>query len=205
MERSAVLLRMKVHIDDVKIETMEDDSIDVIHLDKKGRDGWGTCSGVYIKDNVILSAAHCVEMSNNVHLKGIWVKIGKHSAKATVIKIDKAADLVLLHTSMKGTPVKLAWRAIRGEDCWVIGNPLGLPDVITKGIVSQVHFTWAGQKAFFIIVDATTLPGNSGGPVVDSSGHLIGILTRGTSFFGELGATGLGFAVDLGTIREFLK
>jgi len=55
------------------------------------------------------------------------------------------------------------------------------------------------------VVDATALPGNSGGAVVDRRGHLIGILTRSTSLFGSFGAAGLGLAVDLGTIREFLK
>ena len=224
MEDSAVLIKVKVHQDPISKKASkkapikkdvdgDDDndnseSIDVIHLDtdaNKGKDGWGICSGVYIKSNIVLSAAHCVDVPENVHIKEIWIRKGSEADKAVIVKIDKQADLVLLYTPLQGNPVKFAWSVSRGEDCWVIGNPLGLPNIVTKGIVSQVNFTWAKQKATFIIVDASTLPGNSGGPVLNSHGHLIGILTRSTSMFGEMGAVGLGFAVDLGTIREFLK
>lgn len=206
MEKSAVLLHMKVHLDPVKIEVEEDnDSADVKHITTEGRDGWGTCSGVYIKDNIILSAAHCVDMQKNMHLKEIWVRKGDQTERAVVVKIDPKADLVLLYTPLRGTPVKFAWRVVRGEECWVIGNPLGLPNIITKGIVSQVGLANKDEKAVFIVVDAIVLPGNSGGPVVNSDGRLIGILTRSTSFFGPFGASGLGLAVDLRTILEFLN
>lgn len=165
----------------------------------------GTCSGVYIKDNIILSAAHCVSYEKGLELKGIWVKQGDASAQAFVIKIDPAADLILLYTPLKGTPVKFADKVVRGEDCWVIGNPLGLVDILTKGVVSKINMAQKDEKATFMVVDATALPGNSGGAVVDSNCHLISILTRSTSLFGSFGATGLGIAVDLRTIKEFLR
>jgi S1-C subfamily serine protease len=196
MESSTVLLKMKVH---------------VVRVTKSGkkleRSGWGTCSGVYIKKNTILTAAHCIDVDaeDGITLKEIWVKSDEGSERAVVIKKDSAADLALLYTPLSGTPVRFAFRAIRGEDCWVIGNPLGLVNIITKGIVSQVNMAQQGEKATFFIVDAVVLPGNSGGAVVDSHGHLIGILTRSTSLFGPLGASGLGIAVDLHTIREFLS
>jgi S1-C subfamily serine protease len=189
MEDSTVLIKMKMHR-------------------KEGnKTGWGTCSGVYIKKNIILSAAHCVEFDSEegIQLKEIWVRKGDISEKAVIVKVDSAADLLLLYTPLNGTPVKLAKRAIRGSECWVIGNPLGLVDVVTKGIVSKIGFKMKGEKAVFIIVDAVCLPGNSGGAVVDRKGHLIGILTRSTSMLGGLGAAGLGMAVDLKSIREFLK
>lgn len=196
MEASTVLIKMKVHL------TMKNPKTGEV----KEKSGWGTCSGVYIKDNVILSAAHCVDYSNEegLELKQIWIKSGDVSEQAVVVKIDPQADLLLLYTPLKGKPVKLAKRAIRGEDCWVIGNPLGMVDIITKGIVSQIDYSYIGEKATFLVVDATALPGNSGGAVVDSNGRLIGILTRSTSMFGPFGASGLGIAVDLKTIREFL-
>jgi len=187
MEDSTVLIKMKGY----RIE------------DKKT--GWGNCSGVYIKKNIILSAAHCVEPPEGIVLKEIWIKKGEVSEKAKVIKIDPAADLLLLYTPLKGIPVKFAHKVTRGEDCWVIGNPLDIIDVLTHGIVSKIGFKVKGEKAIFIIVDCVALPGNSGGAVVDHRGHLIGILTRSTSAMGPLGASGLGMAVDLKTIREFLK
>jgi S1-C subfamily serine protease len=189
MEKSTVLIHMK------------------IHRIKGNKIGWGTCSGVYIKNNIILSAAHCVDFSEDegIELKEIWIKKGNESERAVVVKVDPAADLLLLYTPLTGTPVKLAHKVTRGEDCWVIGNPLGIVDILTKGIVSKINLKEKGEKAIFIIVDAVALPGNSGGAVVDSKGHLIGILTRSTSILGGLGASGLGMAVDLKTIREFLK
>jgi len=190
MEASTVLLHMK-------ISRIKDNKI-----------GWGSCSGVYIKKNIILSAAHCVAFpeEEGIALKEIWIKNNdQQSEKAIVVKVDVAADLLLLYTPLEGTPVKFARRAVRGEECWVIGNPLGLRDIVTKGIVSQIKVAFKGEKATFIIVDATALPGNSGGVIADSRGHLIGILTRGTSLFGSFGASGLGIGVDLRTIREFLK
>jgi len=195
MEDSTVLVHLKVHMTSINKETGK----------KKERSGWGTCSGVYIKENIILSAAHCVEVPEGMDLKQIWVRKGDQSEQAIVVKLDGPADLVLLYTPMTGTPVSLSNRVVRGQDCWIIGNPLGLTDILTKGIVSKIHFAVPEEKASFIIVDAVALPGNSGGAVVDSQGRLIGILTRSTSLFGGFGASGLGIAVDLHTIREFLK
>lgn len=197
MQSSTVLLRMKIHAIQVNEETGE----------KKEKSGWGSCSGVYIKPNVILTAAHCIDFKENeeLTLKEIWIKSGDVSERAVVIKDDPTVDLALLYTPLSGVPVKFSFRAIRGEDCWVIGNPLGLRDIITRGIVSQINVTSEDEKASFLVVDATALPGNSGGAVVDSDGHLIGILTRSTSLFGSFGAAGLGIAVDLKTIRTFLR
>jgi S1-C subfamily serine protease len=195
MEESTALVKMKIHLVMTDRKTGE----------KRERSGWGTCSGVYIKNNIILSAAHCVDMNEEgLTLKEIWIKHGEDSERAVIVKVDPAADLLLLYTPLRGTPVKLADRAVRGEDCWIIGNPLGMVDILTKGIVSKVNWSISGEKARFMVVDATALPGNSGGAIVDSNCHLIGILTRSTSLFGPFGAAGLGIAVDLKTIREFL-
>ena len=189
MEDSTVLIRMK------------------IHKDEENKNGWGQCSGVYIKPNIILSAAHCVDFSKDegITLKEIWIRKGNKSEKAIVIKSDPAVDLALLYTSLAGTPIKLAHKVERGEDCWIIGNPLGLVDILTKGIVSKINLKAKDEEATFLIVDAVCLPGNSGGAIVDHRGHLIGILTRSTSVLGVFGASGLGIGVDLKTIREFLK
>ncbi len=197
MEESTVLIKMKVHMTSEDRETGK----------KIERSGWGTCSGVFIKENVILSAAHCVDMSRDegMELRGVWVRRGDVSAKATIIKVDTKADLLLLYTDLSGKPLELADHAVRGQDCWVIGNPLGMVDILTKGIVSKIDWVIKGEKARFLVIDATVLPGNSGGAVVDSNGDLIGILTRSTSLFGPFGAAGLGIAVDLQTIREFLE
>ena len=195
MEDSAVLLRMKVQ------KTIHNEDTD----EDKIRTGWGSCSGVYIKNNIILTAAHCVVMPEDITLKEVWVRKSGVSERAIPVKVDPQADLALLYTPLSGVPVRLASRVVRGEDIWVIGNPLGLRDIITKGIVSNSHVSASDEKASFVIIDATVLPGNSGGAVVDTNGELVGILTRSTSLLGFLGASGLGLAVDLTTIKTFLQ
>src|SRR6185295_15782237 len=127
MEDSTVLLKMKVKA------TFQDPKTG----EKIVRTGWGSCSGVYIKENIILTAAHCINVPENMELKEIWARKGNESAKAVAVKVDGPADLALLYTTMHGRPVQLANRAVRGEDCWVIGNPIGLTDILTRGIVSR--------------------------------------------------------------------
>jgi len=60
--------------------------------------------------------------------------------------MDAQADLLLLYTPLSGKPVKFAHKVERGEDCWVIGNPLGLVDILTKGIVSQINLKHKVKK-----------------------------------------------------------
>src|SRR5690242_15133442 len=124
MEQSSILLKVKVKM--------------MMHNEDTGEDkeltGWGSCGGVFIKEHVVLSAAHCVDLPNKaMSIKEIWVKRGDESKKATVIKFDRDLDLALLYTDLSGTPVKLANDVIRGEDIWVVGNPLGLQDILTRG------------------------------------------------------------------------
>lgn len=176
-----------------------------IKRNKTGKEGWGTCSAVYVEPNVLLSAAHCVNMPEGISLVEVWIRQGGVSDRAVVIKTDPSLDLSLLYTPHVGTPVKLARSVKRGQDCFIIGNPLGIEDVITKGIVSKANLTVEGLQAQYLLLDAVALPGNSGGAVVDSHGRLIGILVMSTSLLGPLGASGLGIAVSVKNIREFLK
>lgn len=188
MESSTVLLHMK------------------IRRDRDGEEGWGTCSGVYVNKNIILSAAHCVNMPEGISIEQLWVRQNDGmSDKAIVLKIDTSVDLSLLYTPLEGTPVKLAKRVTKGETCFAIGNPLGLNDTITKGIVSKTNLEMDGFKATFLVLDCVVLPGNSGGAVVDKKGHLIGIVSMSTSILGIFGASGLGLAVSLKDIKEFIK
>lgn len=187
MEPKTVLLHMK------------------IKRQKDGAEAWGTCSGVYIKNNIILSAAHCVDMPEGISLVQLWIAQNNGMAeKAVVIKVDPSHDLSLLYTPLEGSPVKLARSVEKGEKCYVIGNPLGMEDTITEGIVSKTNLVIKGLSATFIIIDAIVLPGNSGGAVVNSHGKLIGIVSMTTSILGTFGASGLGIAVSIDDIREFV-
>ena len=183
----------------------------VLHMKvaKGEKRGWGTCSGVYVAPHLILTADHCVDMSmedNKIELKEIWVQNSdEDSAKATIVKMDSRRDLALLKTDLKGIPAKLAKDVRVGEDVYVVGNPLGLKFVFSKGVISVVDLETESFRCNHFITDAVVLPGNSGGPAYNSSGSLIGIITMSTSVFGAFGASGLGFAVQIDEVRNFLK
>jgi serine protease Do len=184
----------------------------VIHMKmtKGKKSGMGVCSGVYVAPNLILTADHCVDTSlereKGITLKGIWIKdINDNIAKAEVVKTDSSRDLALLRTDLKGIPAKLARNVKVGEETWVVGNPLGLEFIVSKGIVSATDVTFEDFPRDHFITTATVLPGNSGGPAYNSKGQLIGIVVMSTSMLGSFGASGLGVVVQINEVRHFLK
>lgn len=179
-------------------------------ITKKNKRGWGTCSGVYVAPHLILTADHCVDMSmegkSDLQVKEIWVKNSdSHGARAYVVKMDASKDLALLRTSLKGTPVKLARNISVGEDVWVVGQPLGLRFIVSKGIVSSIDMTTDEFPIHHFVTDCVVLPGNSGGGSFNSRGELVGIVTMSTSMFGSFGAAGLGIVVQIDEVHNFLK
>lgn len=194
--------------------TREVDSTVLIHLKMQRigphgiQKGWGTCTGVYINRNEILTANHCVSTEDeDTQLKEIWVRnINGLTARATVELISPEKDLCILHTELRGIPIKLGRSVQQGQKIIVVGQPLGFPWIMTKGIVSQIGFRFSKDNPTrHFVVDAVVLPGNSGGPCFDSRGRLVGIVVRSTSMFGFLGAAGLGFVVDIHEIRGFIN
>lgn len=174
-------------------------------LQKKNLVG-GVCSGVYIDKNVILTAAHCFPSEEGMTVKQVYVKKLGKSALATVIKRDTKVDLALVYTRLPGTPIMLApFDPRKGSRCFAIGNPLGIESTVTEGIISKTDLKYADSKVSYLLFSAIVLPGNSGGGLFNANGDLIGIVVMSTSIMGALGASGLGIAVPLGNIREFLK
>ena len=119
-------------------------------------------------------------------------------AGATVIGTDPRADIALIQIDLENL-VELEWAdsdALRvGDFCIAIGNPFGLGQTVTSGIVSALDRSGLGIEDFedFIQTDASINPGNSGGALVDLSGKLIGI---NTAIVGPSGGNvGIGFAI----------
>jgi serine protease Do len=147
----------------------------------------------------------------NVHVVGgaseIVVRLADHSEhQARLVGSDPRTDIALLKIDAAGLPT-LAFgdsdAAQVGEPVMAIGNPFGLEQTVTTGIVSaKERFIGAGPYDDFIQTDAAINPGNSGGPLVDARGALIGINTAIFSQSG--GSVGIGFAIPVNLAKQVL-
>jgi S1-C subfamily serine protease len=129
--------------------------------------------------------------------------------KATVVGVERDKDLAVLRIS--APPEKLPPILVGtskglqvGQKVFAIGNPFGLDETLTTGVVSALGRTiesLTGRKIQNVIqTDAAINPGNSGGPLLDSAGRLIGVNTQIASPSGA--SAGIGFAVPVDTVNE---
>ena len=167
--------------------------------DKEVERGLG--SGFIInKDGTILTNAHVVDGAQNVT---VTLKDGR-TFKGKVMGKDPVTDVAVVKVDAKDLPaVKIGdSNSLQpGETAIAIGNPLGLDNTVTQGIISATGRT-SGQvgvpdkRVNFIQTDAAINPGNSGGPLLNQRGEVIGINTAIIQ-----GAQGLGFAIPIDTAR----
>jgi len=155
----------------------------------------GTGSGVIVsQDGYIITNNHVVEQGDDIQV----TLSDKRNFTAEVVGADPKTDLALLKIDAKDLPV-LPWgdsSALQvGEIVLAIGNPFGLSQTVTMGIVSAVGRANVGIVDYedFIQTDAAINPGNSGGALVNLKGELIGINTAIFSRSG--GYMGIGFAI----------
>ena len=128
----------------------------------------------------------------------------EHQAK--VIGTDPATDVALLRIDATGLPVLPFGDSDRlqvGEPVMAIGNPFGLSQTVTTGIVSaKERYIGAGPYDDFIQTDASINPGNSGGPLLDSHGAVVGI--NSAIFSQSGGSVGIGFAIPINLAKTVL-
>ncbi len=128
-------------------------------------------------------------------------------AQATVVGRDPDTDLAVLVIKLGKLPVMTLGRSDRlqvGDDVLAIGNPLGLQQTVTHGIVSAVGRSQLNIATFenFIQTDAAINEGNSGGALIDASGELIGINTAVIAKnLDTTGVEGIGFAIPVNLVR----
>ena len=153
-------------------------------------------------DGYVVTNGHVVRDAGE-----IVVRLADHSEhRARLIGNDPKTDIALLKIDAAGLPA-LAFgdsdQAQVGEPVMAIGNPFGLEQTVTTGIVSaKERFIGAGPYDEFIQTDASINPGNSGGPLVDSRGALIGI---NTAIFSQSGGSiGIGFAIPVNVAKDVL-
>jgi len=164
-------------------------------------------SGIIISaDGLVLTAAHVVESANEVSVK---LQNGK-SYQADVLSSSDAADVALLKlravpSNIKAVKIGNSDNSKIGDKILIIGSPLGLEHSLSVGYISRKmkkNVLTNGEMAGFIQTDASINQGNSGGPMINTNGELIGIVSFMLSKSG--GFDGLGFAVDINTIKKTL-
>jgi serine protease Do len=166
--------------------------------------GAGHGSGFFISaQGHILTNAHVVGDADQVR---ITTTGGKHKIVGEVLRRDKERDVALIRlTEMPAgfTPVLLPMRAEIpkvGEQAYVIGAPLyekDLQDTITSGIISAWRPQERMSRQSFIQADITVQPGNSGGPLLDGAGNIIGVSVAGyLGIAGEMSGLNLFIPID---------
>jgi putative serine protease PepD len=134
--------------------------------------------------------------------------------RATVLAVDRSKDLALLRISPEGMtlhPLSLADSSSTqvGDAAYAIGGPYGLNWTLTTGVVSavnrQIQAPDEATISHVIQTDAALNPGNSGGPLINSSGAVIGINSQIATATGGGGSTGVGFAISSNTVKAFLQ
>lgn len=160
-------------------------------------------SGVIVRpDGYILTNNHVIAQADEI-------VVGLHDgrkAKATVIGTDPETDLAVIKIELEELPVlpfKLSGNAV-GDVVLAIGNPFGVGQTVTQGIISATGRTGLGINTYedFIQTDAAINPGNSGGALIDVAGNLIGVNTAIFSRTG--GSLGIGFAIPAQICQQVL-
>jgi serine protease DegQ len=161
----------------------------------------GLGSGVIVSPTgYILTNNHVVEGADDIE---VTLNDGR-KAKAKIIGTDPDTDLAVLKIDLDKLPVIVLGSSDAlqvGDQVLAIGNPFGLGQTVSAGIVSALGRNQLGINTFenFIQTDAAINPGNSGGALVDASGNLLGINTAIYSRSG--GSMGIGFAIPVSTAR----
>ncbi len=164
----------------------------------------GLGSGVIISSTgYILTNNHVVEGADDIEV----ILNDTRIAKAKVIGTDPDTDLAILKIDLDKLPAIVLGDSDKlqvGDPVLAIGNPFGVGQTVTGGIVSALGRNQLGINTFenFIQTDAAINPGNSGGALVDVNGHLMGINTAIYSRSG--GSMGIGFAIPVSTAKQVL-
>jgi S1-C subfamily serine protease len=180
----------------------------VVHVqvqsNRGGRAGQGSGSGVIVSpDGLVLTNNHVIDGAKSINL----VQSDGQQFGARLIGRDPDTDIAVLRAEtterLKFARLADSKKLRAGQIAIAIGNPLGFQSTVTAGIISAVGRSLRAENGRLIDdviqTDAALNPGNSGGPLVNSAGHVIGINTATI-----MGAQGLCFAVASNTAEYVL-
>ncbi|KAJ9565667.1 hypothetical protein OSB04_001633 [Centaurea solstitialis] len=208
-----------VFIKDLEIVNNPKSSDEVVMVDDEKAIVEGTGSG-FIWDNFghIVTNYHVVEklatdQNGRQRCKVFLVdKTGKSlSRDAKIIGVDPSYDLAVLKVDVEGIEVKpvsigSARKLNVGQSCYAIGNPYGYENTLTTGVVSglgrEIPSPNGGAIRGAIQTDAAINSGNSGGPLLDSHGQVIGVNTATFTRKGTGASSGVNFAIPIDTVMK---
>ncbi len=171
--------------------------------------GEGAGSGAVLdKQGHILTNFHVVEDANKV-----WVTLpgGKDPYEGEVVGEDPDNDIAVLKINappeeLYPVPIGTSENLRVGQRVYTLGNPFGLEGTLTTGIISNLNRTLPSRTGHdmksIIQTDAAMNPGNSGGPLLDTSGRMIGMNVAIATKTGQ--NAGLGFAIPINRIRQIV-
>lgn len=167
---------------------------------------FNTGSGVLVsQEGIVLTNHHVISGADSIE-----VALGDgRKAKASVVGSDPETDIAVLRINLPNLPQPIVLGNIDsvkvGDVVLAIGNPFGVGQTVTSGIVSAMGRDRLGINTFenFIQTDAAINPGNSGGALVDTRGNLIGINTAIFSKSG--GSMGIGFAIPVNLAKQVME
>lgn len=166
-------------------------------------------SGVFIDENTILTAYHVVDKANGT----VDIQLSDYSnvIKGTVHQINDWQDIAIIKidntlkdNNYKVKPINLASVEPKlGETVYAFGNPRSVDFSVSKGIISHTSQSIAFKGMYQF--DASVHPGNSGGPLVNENGQLVGIVNSVLTDGGTNQYDGISFATKLDAIKTFVK
>jgi serine protease DegQ len=161
-------------------------------------------SGVIVNsEGFILTNNHVVEAADEIE---VALADGR-KASATVVGTDPESDLAVIRIQLPNLPSITLGQSEQsqvGDVVLAIGNPFGVGQTVTMGIISALGRNRLGINLFenFIQTDAAINPGNSGGALIDTKGNLIGI--NSAIFSKSGGSLGIGFAIPVSTAKNVM-
>ena len=164
----------------------------------------GRGSGVIVTDDGhVVTNEHVIRGASRVKI----ISLDNNVYSAKVVGIDAITDIALLKSNFKGTAISFSdSSAVKiGDVVLAIGNPFGVGQTLTKGIISRTNSGHITENPLdeFLQSDAAINPGNSGGAMVNIKGELIGINTMNLSLGG--GSDGIGLAVPSNLVRDITQ